>query len=85
MIRSNIDVKFAEKVSTQIKNLKSTIIFILERNPSSANFVPLVLRAEERMLCIKEVILAIIGVIQRNEPFIDQFFEKSLDKVLSLL
>jgi len=53
---SNINVTFAEKGSTIKLNSVIIIMFILEKNRLSANFVVLVLLAEEHMLCIKEVI-----------------------------
>ena len=66
MIRKNTNVKFAAKVFLWKKISLNTTTFILEKNLSNVNFAQLVLRAEEHMQHIKEVILAIVVIILRN-------------------
>ena len=66
MMRGDSNVNYAEKVLPQINGLKITIMCILGRNPISVNFAPLVLPAEELMLCINEAILGTIAVTPRK-------------------
>ena len=85
MSSKNINVIFAENVSQQIKPLRTTQIFILVKNPTSASFVRLGLLALEIMQHIFEVILVqTVEMVQRSCLLHDEIHFCMQDKLRNM-